>query len=180
MHKRLKTPIADLFTPKNVPSYEGRVDQVLVVLQEKLNEKVLSYDRIFELGQWLQFFAFDVMGTLTFSERYGFLETGKDVGQMLNTIKEFMRSSAPLTQIPWLDWALRKNRVGNWIQQTFATQASMGILGFVGKAISRKKAILAQQKEEGTYHGDAKGAANKDFLTRYIEVQEANPEIPPW
>ena len=82
LHKRLKTPIADLFTAKNVLAYEDRVDQVLAVLQEQLDAKFIMHDRVFELGQWLQFFAFDVMGTLTFSERYGFLETGKDVGRM--------------------------------------------------------------------------------------------------
>lgn len=96
MHKRLKTPIAPLFTPANVPSFEGRVDEVLECLREKLDEKFIENSEVFNLGQWLQFFAFDVMGTLTFSKRYGFLETGKDVGGMLGTIVDFMRSSAPV------------------------------------------------------------------------------------
>lgn len=181
MHKRLKSPIASLFTPNNVPAYEGRVDEVLKVLEGQLDSKFIHHDRVFELGNWLQFFAFDVMGTLTFSKRYGFLESGTDVSGMLGTIKTFMRSSAPMTQIPWLDWLLRKNMVGDWFQRTFATQASMGILGFVGQAISEKKALLAKQKAE------QKGAPQEesekktqDFLSRYVDIVERDPQVPPW
>ena len=186
MHKRLKSPIASLFTPNNVPAYEGRVDEVLALLGARLDEQFLQHDRIFELGSWLQFFAFDVMGTLTFSKRYGFLETGKDVGRMLGTIKDFMRSSAPLTQIAWLDRLLRKNRVGDWLQRHFFTQASMGILGFVGKAIGEKRAALAAaaaEKAAGTgddAHAAHGGKLGKDFLTHYVELQENDPQIPPW
>lgn len=176
MHKRLKSPIANLFTPNNVPNYEPRIDEVLEVLHQKLDSKFIQHDRIFELGNWLQYFAFDVMGTLTFSKRYGFLESGTDVKSMLGTIKTFMRSSAPLTQIPWLDWCLRKNRVGDWFQRNFATQASMGILGFVGQAISEKKALLAKQKLEKPSEGVS---ADQDFLARYVEIAEKDPEIPP-
>lgn len=37
------------------------------------------------------------MGTLTFSKRYGFLDTGGDVKGMLSTIVEFMRTGAPVS-----------------------------------------------------------------------------------
>lgn len=100
MHKRLKSPIAPLFTPANVPSFEGRIDEVLECLREKLDQKFVENSAVFNLGQWLQFFAFDVMGTLTFSKRYGFLDTGKDIGRMLGTIVDFMRSSAPVRCTP--------------------------------------------------------------------------------
>lgn len=100
MHKRLKSPIAPLFTPANVPSFEGRVDEVLECLREKLDQKFVVNSEVLDLGQWLQFFAFDVMGTLTFSKRYGFLDTGKDVGRMLGTIVDFMRTSAPVRYPP--------------------------------------------------------------------------------
>lgn len=99
MHKLLKTPIAPLFTPANVPAYESHVDEVLGVLREKLGTKFEGNDEVFELGQWLQYFAFDVMGTLTFSKRYGFLESGKDVNNMLGTIVDFMRRSAPVSSL---------------------------------------------------------------------------------
>lgn len=69
---------------------------MLECIHEKLEEKFVGNDKVFNLGDWLQFFAFDVMGTLTFSKRYGFLDTGKDVGGMLASIVFFMRTSAPV------------------------------------------------------------------------------------
>ncbi|KAK3940211.1 Pisatin demethylase, partial [Diplogelasinospora grovesii] len=180
IHRQLKTPIANFFTANNVLSYESRVDEVLAVLQDKLDSKYTGHDQVFELSSWMQFFAFDVMGTLSFSKRYGFLDTGRDVGGMLGNIKDFMRTAAPWTQIPQLDAILRKNRVGDWIQRHFFSAASMGILGFVGKAIAEKRAEQQQTKKHQNNNNDSKGL-EKDFLTRYLEIQEKNPEtIPAW
>ena len=97
MHKRLKSPIAPLFAPANVPSFEGRVDEVLECLRDKLDQNFTENSAVVDLGQWLQFFAFDVLGTLTFSKRYGFLDAGKNIGRMLGTIADFIRSAAPVS-----------------------------------------------------------------------------------
>ncbi|KAH7313945.1 cytochrome P450 CYP4/CYP19/CYP26 subfamily [Stachybotrys elegans] len=176
MHKRLKTPISPLFAPNTVTVYEGRVDEVLGVLQKQLDAKFIGNSEVFELGQWLQFFAFDVMGTLTFSKRYGFLEHGKDEGNMLATIVDFMRRSAPMTQIPWLDWLLRKNRIGDFFQRTFFSQPSMGILNFIAKAIKERQ--IKGESGAGEEKGDA--GHTQDFLDKYLEVQRKSPDVPPW
>ena len=42
MHKRLKTPIAPLFAPANLPSLEGRIDDVLRFLQDQLDAKIIK------------------------------------------------------------------------------------------------------------------------------------------
>lgn len=43
-------------------------------------------------SQWLQMFAFDVMGELTFSHAFGFLESGEDIdgcmADLWNTLKK--------------------------------------------------------------------------------------------
>lgn len=96
IHKSLKQPIASLFTLANVPYLEPRVDEVLECLREKLDAKFVHNDVVVNLGQWVKYFAFDTMGTMTFSKRYGFLDAGKDVGKILQNIVEFMRISAPV------------------------------------------------------------------------------------
>lgn len=101
LHKQIKSPIAPMFTPAKTPSFEGLVDEVLTCIHEKLDENFIANGEIFNLGDWLQYFAFDVMGTMTFSKRYGFLDTGKDVGRMLGTIVDFMRDAAPVRWLPW-------------------------------------------------------------------------------
>ncbi|OBR03144.1 Cytochrome P450 CYP4/CYP19/CYP26 subfamilies [Colletotrichum higginsianum IMI 349063] len=183
VHKSLKGPIAPLFTLANVPYLEPRVDEVLECLRDKLDANFVQNNVVINLGQWAQYFAFDVMGILTFSKRYGFLDTGKDVGNMLQNIVHFMRVSAPYTQIPWFDKLARKNRVGDFLQRVLGLQASMGILAFVGKAIADKKQQRAEQGAKLTAANDAnddKYGRGKDFLTRYIEIVEKDSAPVAW
>ena len=97
LHKQLKTPIAPIFSLSNTITFEVFADQVLRVLFHQLDERYVAPNKTFDLGNWLQYFAFDVMGTLTFSKRYGFLENGSDVNGMLQTIAEYFARVAPVS-----------------------------------------------------------------------------------
>jgi Cytochrome P450 len=99
-HKQLKNPIAPLYALSNVVTFEGFVDEVLGVLFQQLDRRFVDSHDSFDLGDWIQYFAFDVMGTMTFSSRYGFLETGKDVDGMLQSIWSFMLTVAPVSSQP--------------------------------------------------------------------------------
>lgn len=97
MHKHLRCPIAPLYSMTNVVKFEPLVDQTLAVLLKQLDDRFLSNNMPFDLGDWLQYFAFDSMGTLTFSRRYGFLERGRDVHGILGEIWAFMKRVAPVS-----------------------------------------------------------------------------------
>lgn len=96
LHKRIKSPIAPLFSLSNVLRLEEFVDEAIRVMIQQLDERFAETGKSFDLTDWLQYFAFDVMGTLTFSKRYGFLEQGGDVHEMLATIWNYMKTAAPV------------------------------------------------------------------------------------
>jgi hypothetical protein len=96
-HKQLKSPIAPLYALSNVVTFEGFVDKILGVLFQQLDKRFVESQETFDIGDWIQYFAFDVMGTMTFSSRYGFLEFGKDVDGMLQSIWNFMLTVAPVS-----------------------------------------------------------------------------------
>ncbi|KAB8073082.1 cytochrome P450 [Aspergillus leporis] len=101
LHKQLRSPIASLYSMTNVVKLEPLVDQTLAVLWKQLDQRFLSAnDKPFYLGNWLQYFAFDSMGTLTFSRRYGFLEQGRDMHGILDEIGSFMTRVAVMGQNP--------------------------------------------------------------------------------
>lgn len=100
LHKQMKTPIAPLYSISSTAAVEGLVDDVLKCLSENFDRRFVKNAEIFDLGKWLQYFAFDVMGTMTFSKRYGFLDEGKDVRGMLGAIIDFMRNVAPVRYTP--------------------------------------------------------------------------------
>ena len=64
---------------------------------DQIDKRFVESHQTFDLAEWLQYFAFEVMGTMTFSKRYGFLETGQDVNGMLATIWNFMLTIAPVS-----------------------------------------------------------------------------------
>ncbi|RLL97903.1 hypothetical protein CFD26_105311 [Aspergillus turcosus] len=171
--KQIKTLIAPLFNITNTTTFKPLVDEVLQCIRDRLEERFTATQQIVDMGQWLQFFAFDVMGTMTFSKRYGFLDEGKDDNGMLGTIVDFMRTSAPMTQSPFLDRILRKNILADIFWQAVRPTPSLAILSFVAQAIREKKEKLEK--------GDSPASSHTDFLTRYINLQKENPDtIPAW
>lgn len=97
LHKKIKSPIAPLFSLSNTLPLEIFVDQTLTIMTEQIDRRFVDSWAVFDLSDWLQYFAFDVMGTLTFSKRYGFLEQGRDVNSMLRAIWEYMKRASPVS-----------------------------------------------------------------------------------
>ena len=48
-------------------------------LLERIGEVTEAGKRPLDTSAWLQYFAFDAMGELNFSNQFGFLETGADM-----------------------------------------------------------------------------------------------------
>ncbi|KAH8591170.1 cytochrome P450 [Bisporella sp. PMI_857] len=65
--------------------------------------------RSVNLGDWLHYFAFDVLGEVAFSRSFGFLSEGMDVGNAIRTIDNSQWYNGIVGQIPWIDHILRRN-----------------------------------------------------------------------
>ncbi|TAQ87208.1 hypothetical protein B7494_g4464 [Chlorociboria aeruginascens] len=99
------------------------IDDTIEVLMRQLEKFTLSnyagnpYSRLSEkwkgpvvnLGDWLHWFAFDVLGEIAFSRSFGFLAEGKDVEDAIRTIDNSQRYNGIVGQIPWVDHLLRRN-----------------------------------------------------------------------
>ncbi|KAL4784157.1 cytochrome P450 [Aspergillus varians] len=169
VHKGLRSPIAALYSMSKVLPLEGFINKTIEVMTEQIDTRFVQSQETFDLAHWLQYFAFDVMGTLTFSRRYGFLEKGQDVNGMLGTIWNFMKSAAPFTQIPWLDEAWNKNS----FVTMFGGATGFSILGIVGKFVSQRQEEQKAGKSVEGGHGD------RDMLSSFMEIRENNA-LPPW
>ncbi|KAI1128808.1 putative cytochrome P450 oxidoreductase [Nemania abortiva] len=170
LHKTIKTPIAPLFSMSNTLPLEVFVDKTITVMTEQLDERFVGSRVTFDLSNWLQYFAFDVMGTLTFSKRYGFLEQGKDVNGMLNTIWEYMSRASVMTQIPWFDEIWNKNA----FIVNFRKATGLSILGLVAKYITERNEARISGK------GADQGRGDRDMLSQFFELTTNNPSLPPW
>ena len=94
LHRAMKIPIAGIYSMSNLIEFEPYVDSTIAFFFKRLEEVQSKSRQSCDLGTWLQWFAFDVMGEITFSRRLGFLEEAKDVdGIMASIWKLFQYSS---------------------------------------------------------------------------------------
>jgi len=89
--------------------FEPFVDATSGVFGKRLTELFANKDVVCDLGTWVQYYAFDVIGEITFSKRFGFLETGTDVQGIMEDIEWRLNYFSWCGQIPILDKFLMKN-----------------------------------------------------------------------
>lgn len=89
-----------MYSMTNIVGFEPLFDQTLSILFQQLDKRFVETKSVFDLCSWLQYYAYDVMGSLTFSKQYGFLKEGKDVNGILCAVERFMDISAPVRAIP--------------------------------------------------------------------------------
>ena len=67
------------------------------------NKRYCETNKSCNFSRWLQFFAFDTIGEITWSKRLGFLERDEDVGGIVEFVAKFLDYAAPIGQMPFLD-----------------------------------------------------------------------------
>jgi Cytochrome P450 len=102
IHKALKKPISSAYSMTTLVSFEPYVDTTMRVFCDQLEARFVKRggeeQPICDFGQWLQMFAFDVIGDLTFSTRLGFLESGTDVDHVMASIWNAFRQTSLVNQ----------------------------------------------------------------------------------
>lgn len=99
-HKKYVRPIAKIYNLNNILTLEPLADKTTVTCCRRLEEEFVDKkDKTCDLVQWMEFYAWDVVGEVTFDEPLGFLEKGSDIDGMLQTADEalnyFAAVSAP-------------------------------------------------------------------------------------
>lgn len=77
-------------------NYEPLVSSTLTYWLDKTDDMFASTGQSCNFSQWLQFFAFDVIGDLTWSKRLGFVEGNRDVDNIIGFLGKFFDYVAPV------------------------------------------------------------------------------------
>lgn len=94
IHRALKKPISGAYSMSTLLSFEPYVDSTMRVFCEQLESRFMESKTPLDFGKWLQMFAFDVIGELTFSRRLGFLESGEDINHVMANIWETFKKTS--------------------------------------------------------------------------------------
>jgi hypothetical protein len=99
-HKALKRPVAQKFSMTSLKTLEYLVDPCNEIFTASMKE---MQGQVVDLGVWVQWYAFDVIGAITFSKRFGFMEYREDVKDVLSGIDLGLRLGGILGQVPMLN-----------------------------------------------------------------------------
>ncbi|KAF2172252.1 hypothetical protein M409DRAFT_63002 [Zasmidium cellare ATCC 36951] len=85
------------------------------LLMSKLDRMCKAQDQYCNLGNYLHYFAFDVLGEVAFSRKFGFLEAGFDVEGAIKTIDDVQWYDGIVGQIPEWDYVFRRNPLWKFV-----------------------------------------------------------------
>ncbi|KAF2157283.1 cytochrome P450 [Myriangium duriaei CBS 260.36] len=100
VHAQQRKLVSRAYAMETLKDLEPYVESTIGTLFENLDRR---QGQIIDLGNWVQLFAFDVIGEVTFSRSFNFLETAKDDGSF-DAIKAALLSASWVGQIPLIFW----------------------------------------------------------------------------
>ena len=119
---------------------EPMTDDCIAILEKKLDG---MQDANVDLGEWLQWYAFDVITSITFSNRLGFMEEEKDVSGIINAIEGRLAYNSVVGEAPVLHRFLLGNPLvaplANMIPALARLNSSQYIVQFAKKQLDRYK-----------------------------------------
>ena len=110
LHRALRRPVAGVYSMTNLVEFEPYVDTTIQFLVHQLDELEVrgkpGGGGVCDMGTWLQWFAFDAIGEITFSRRLGFLDETRDVDGIIESIWKIHRYACTVCfphYLPYLD-----------------------------------------------------------------------------
>mgnify|MGYP003624094032 CR=1 FL=1 len=98
-HKHLKKSVSQKFSMTSIRTLEYLVDPCSKIFTDAMMD---MQGQVVDLGVWVQWYAFDVIGAMSFSKRFGFMENRKDMNGVIAGIETLLRAGGIVGQVPWL------------------------------------------------------------------------------
>ncbi|KAF5005010.1 hypothetical protein FDECE_8535 [Fusarium decemcellulare] len=100
-HAIMKKQVAALYTMTALLSYESGVNGQTIILKEQL-QKFCDQKQVINLPQFLQYYAFDVIGAITVGESMGMMESNSDTNGACADLDSLWHYASMMALIPSL------------------------------------------------------------------------------
>lgn len=167
-HRDQKRPVANAYSMTSLLELEASVDSCTQVFLSQLRnfaDRKTSVD----LGVWLQYYAFDVVGEITFAKKLGFLEEGRDIDGMIEAIQGMLAYASLCGQVPEMHPLLLGNPLFPVLMPSMETWNQ--VLQFTLKAVNSRSSL----HRDGELDAAEKGSG-KDMLSRWMDIHRSDPE----
>ncbi|OAP62534.1 hypothetical protein AYL99_01761 [Fonsecaea erecta] len=177
-HAKLRKAVSNAYAMSTLVQFEPLVDSTTLAFLGQLEERFAGKTGvagICDFSKWLQYYAFDVIGELTYSKRLGFVDRGADIDGIIGNLEWLLNYAAIVGQIPILDRVFLKNPLRLFVSQIGLISSNTPVATFARNRIaSRQDFEQAQEKPAATSDGQR---ARRDFLSRFTEANHKDPEF---
>lgn len=145
-HKAIKRPIASAYSMSALKELEPMNDACSAIFMRKLDGLV---GQDIDLGTWLHWYAFDVITSITFSNRMDFMEKETDVDNIIEAIEGRLFYNSVIGQAPYLHKYFFGNEFGVWLAKYIPVVKTWSSARFI-VAFAAKQLQRYQNKEFNT------------------------------
>ena len=172
--------------------YEPFVDNTTKLFLKQTEKLYANNPDGCDFTRWLQFYAFDVIGEITYSQRHGFIEKNEDIDGIVAYLTWLFNYVAPVCmplfnffltisdsfqvgQIPLLDKLILKNplylKLGDW----GLMDVTSPVAAFARARMSERLPTIDTDK--GILPTSEKKGQSPDLLSKFLAAQEAHPDF---
>ncbi|PSK38150.1 Isotrichodermin C-15 hydroxylase [Elsinoe australis] len=174
-HAKYRRCVNNAFAMSSLVNYEPLVDSTTAVYIQKTRENFVQGAQRCNFSQWLQFFAFDVIGELTWSKRLGYIERNEDVEGVVAFLGGFLSYSAVVGQMPWLDLVWKKNPLRLQLERWGFMKKVFPVTKFALDRAADRQGEMEKIMETGKV--SEKPGRGIDLLSKFQLARHDHPEF---
>ncbi|KAH6988450.1 cytochrome P450 [Ilyonectria destructans] len=160
-HKALKSPVAQIFSMTNIRNFEPYADECTGIFMDAMRD---LEGQAVDFAQWLQWYAFDVIGSITFQRRFGFMEQRQDIDDMIKKINDGLEYVKVISQFESLIAIFGMLSMNAWISPYLMPD-------------TMHKFMQITQAELDKYDNGNQDTGRTDFLSQLREKQKKSGKI---
>ncbi|KAK1572961.1 cytochrome P450 [Colletotrichum navitas] len=160
-HARLKRPVVRHYSVSSVLAMEPLMDKSIAELCDHLERRFVDTGEPCVFGDWLSYYAWDVVGFVTFGRKFGYMDKGWDFDGTLAIGDQTIDYFSMCGQMPWMDYLLDKNPVYHLGPPNLSNVTRIAV-----------ESLTARLKGE-----DGFNPGKPDFLQYFVNSKETHPEI---
>jgi cytochrome P450 len=157
--------------------YEPMVDETTEKFLDQTQALFAAKKARCDFAEWLQFYAFDVIGNITYSKRHGFVDRAEDVDGMVQYLGKLFSYVAPIGQIPILDVLLLKNPILRFLDKHDIMSFTFPVVTFAKARMNERLAEISDAKSKGLDPTTSPGVARGDLLSMFLKAKDDRPEF---
>ncbi|KAH6980629.1 putative P450 monooxygenase [Ilyonectria sp. MPI-CAGE-AT-0026] len=163
-HSAMKRPVAHAFAVTSLLELEPMADECTRILEEKFDK---MQGKPFDLGVWLQWYAFDIISSITFSNRFDFMSKETDVAGIINAIEGRLLYNSVIGQVPSVHKYLLGNKILAKLAMIIPVVSRLGSGTYIAE--------FAKMQMDRYSSLDSSKTQHRDMLARFKWTRDSQP-----